>query len=42
MNYPSFTGLISIEDLENFVEKRNKVFGVMHVADAERVELAIK
>ena len=39
MNPLSFTGLITIEDLENFVEELKKFFDVMHVADTERVEL---
>ena len=41
MNHPSFTGLITIKDLENFVEEQKKVFDVMHVTNAERVELAV-
>uniref|UniRef100_M1D8P2 Retrotransposon gag protein n=1 Tax=Solanum tuberosum TaxID=4113 RepID=M1D8P2_SOLTU len=40
INPPSFTGSSSIEDLENFIEKLQKVFEVMHVVDVERVELA--
>ena len=39
INPPSFTGLSTTEDMENFVEKLKKVFNVMHVIDAERVEL---
>ena len=31
--------MITIEDLENFVEELKKFFDVMHVADTERVEL---
>ena len=40
MNPPSFTGLITTEDPENFVDELKKVFDVMHVADAKRVDLA--
>ncbi|WMV59177.1 hypothetical protein MTR67_052562 [Solanum verrucosum] len=39
MNQPSFTGSSVTEDPENFVEELQKVFEIMHVADAERVEL---
>ena len=39
MNPSSFTGLSIIEDLENFVEELKNVFDVMHVVDAERVEI---
>lgn len=39
MNHPSFTGLITIKDLENFVEEQKKVFDVMHIGDTKRVEL---
>ncbi|XP_049365273.1 uncharacterized protein LOC125830104 [Solanum verrucosum] len=39
MNPPSFTGLRTIEDPENFIEELKKVFEAMHVADTERVEL---
>ncbi|WMV30305.1 hypothetical protein MTR67_023690 [Solanum verrucosum] len=39
MNPPSFTGSNVTEDLENFVKELQKVFEIMHVADAERVEL---
>jgi len=35
-----FTGSSVTEDPENFVEELQKVFKVMHVVDAERVELA--
>ena len=38
MNPPSFTESNSIEDLENFIEELKKVYEVMHVVDAERVE----
>ena len=40
MNPPSFTGSSTNEDPENFVEELKKVFDVMLVVDAERVELA--
>ena len=40
MNAPSFIGLSTIEDMENFVEELKKVFNVMHVVDADKVELA--
>ncbi|KAK4715864.1 hypothetical protein R3W88_014202 [Solanum pinnatisectum] len=40
MNPPSFTGSSVTEDPENFVEELQKAFEIMHVADAERVELA--
>ena len=33
-------GSITTEDSENFVEELKKVFDVIHVGDAERVELA--
>ena len=39
MNPPSFTSSSTIEKLEGFVEALQKVFEVMHVANAERVEL---
>ncbi|KAH0725455.1 hypothetical protein KY284_001320 [Solanum tuberosum] len=39
MNPPNFTGLSVTEDSENFVEELQKVFEIMHVVDAERVEL---
>ena len=39
MNPPSFTDLSTNEDPNNFVEELKKVFNVMHVVDAERVEL---
>jgi len=39
MNLPSFTGSTVTEDLENFVEEFQKVFEIMHIVDAERVEL---
>ncbi|KAH0674527.1 hypothetical protein KY290_024941 [Solanum tuberosum] len=40
MNPPSFTCSSVTEDPENFVEDLQKVFEIMHVTDAERVELA--
>ena len=40
MNPPSFTGSVTTEDPENFVEEFQKVFEIMHVADTEMVELA--
>ncbi|XP_015087091.1 uncharacterized protein LOC107030255 [Solanum pennellii] len=40
MNPSSFTGSSTTEDPENFVEKLNKVFEVMHVVESKRVELA--
>uniref|UniRef100_M1DGU5 Gag-pol polyprotein n=1 Tax=Solanum tuberosum TaxID=4113 RepID=M1DGU5_SOLTU len=40
MNPPSFTGSSTTEDPKFFVEELQKVFEVMHVADAKRVELA--
>jgi len=40
MNPPSFTGLRTAEDPENFIEELKKVFYVMHVTDTVRVELA--
>nr|XP_004239542.1 uncharacterized protein LOC101263910 [Solanum lycopersicum] len=39
MNPPSFMVSITTENPENFVEELKKVFYVMHVADAKRVEL---
>ena len=36
---PSFSGLSSIEDPENFVKELKKVFDVMYVVCIERVEL---
>ena len=39
MNPPSLNGSSIIEDLDNFVEELKKVFDVMHVVDAKRVEL---
>ena len=33
-------GLITSEDLENFVEDQKKVFDLMHVANAEGVKIA--
>ncbi|KAH0781998.1 hypothetical protein KY290_001596 [Solanum tuberosum] len=40
MNPPSFTSSNTTKDPKHFVEELQKVFEVMHVADAERVELA--
>ncbi|WMV42358.1 hypothetical protein MTR67_035743 [Solanum verrucosum] len=40
MNPPSFTCSSVTENLENFVEKLQKVFEIMHIVDTERVELA--
>ena len=40
MNTLSFTCSNTTDDLENLVEDLKKVFGVMHVVDTERVELA--
>ena len=39
MNTLSFTCLNTTDDLENLVEELKKVFYVMHVIDAQRVEL---
>ncbi|WMV08768.1 hypothetical protein MTR67_002153 [Solanum verrucosum] len=39
MNPPSFTGSSTTKDLENFIEELQKVFEIMHIVDAERVEL---
>ena len=39
INPPSFKGLITIDDPDNFVEKLKKIFDVMYVADNEQVEL---
>ncbi|KAK4729838.1 hypothetical protein R3W88_022826 [Solanum pinnatisectum] len=40
MNPPNFTGSSTSEDPESFVDELKKVFDVMNVANAERVELA--
>ncbi|KAK4731238.1 hypothetical protein R3W88_024226 [Solanum pinnatisectum] len=40
INPPRFTGSSTTEDPESFVEELEKVFEVMHVTDAEQVELA--
>ncbi|WMV18770.1 hypothetical protein MTR67_012155 [Solanum verrucosum] len=40
MNPPSFTGSSTTEDPENLIEELQKIFEVMHVIAAERVELA--
>ena len=39
MDPPSYNGLSTTQDPKNFVEALKKVFNVMHVIDAERVEL---
>ena len=39
MNPPSLNCSTIIEDLDNFVEELKKVFDVMHLVDAKRVEL---
>ena len=39
MNPPSFSGSSISENPENFIEELKRVFHVMHVVDAERVEL---
>ena len=39
MNTLSFTCSNTTDDLENLVEELKKVFYVMHVIDAQRVEL---
>lgn len=39
MNPPSFIGSSTTEDPDHFIDKIQKVFDVMHVDDAERVEL---
>ncbi|WMV37585.1 hypothetical protein MTR67_030970 [Solanum verrucosum] len=41
MNPPNFMGSSTTEDPENFIEELKKIFDVMHVADTERVELAV-
>ncbi|MCQ7623421.1 retrotransposon gag domain-containing protein, partial [Salmonella enterica] len=41
MNPPSFMGSSTTEDPEHFIEELKKIFDVMHVADIERVELAV-
>ncbi|WMV59617.1 hypothetical protein MTR67_053002 [Solanum verrucosum] len=38
MNPPSFTGLSTAEDPENFIEELKKVFDVMHATGIVRVE----
>ena len=40
LNPPSFTCLRTSGNLDNFVEEVKKVFDVMHMVGAERVELA--
>ena len=39
MNPPSFTGSSPTKDPKIFIENLKKVFDVMHVIDAKRVEL---
>ncbi|WMV37193.1 hypothetical protein MTR67_030578, partial [Solanum verrucosum] len=39
MNPPSFTGSSVTADPKNFIEELKRVFDVMHIVDAERVEL---
>lgn len=39
MNHPIFIGSNITEDLENFVEELQKVFDIMYVSDAKKVEL---
>ncbi|WMV23872.1 hypothetical protein MTR67_017257 [Solanum verrucosum] len=39
MNRPSFNGSSVTKDPKNFIEELRKVFEIIHVADAERVEL---
>jgi len=39
MNSPEFTGSKLNEDSESFVDELQKVFEVMHVVDAEHMEL---
>lgn len=41
MNPLSFTNSSTTEDTKNFIEELQKVFEVMHIADAEQVELAV-
>ena len=41
MNRPSFIGSSTSDDLENFNEELTKLFEFMHIADAERVEIAV-
>ena len=40
MNPPRFTSSSTTKEPESFVKELKKVFVVMHVADAERVELS--
>lgn len=40
MNPPSLIGSSVTEDSENFIEELNRIFDVMHVIEAKRVELA--
>ena len=39
MNPSNFTGSITTEDSNNFLEELNNVFHVMHVDSVERVEI---
>lgn len=39
MNPSNFTGSSTTEDLKNFIQELKKVFEVMHIANAEPVEL---
>ena len=39
MNSPRFIGSSTTTDLENYIEEINRVFDVIHVVAAERVEL---
>ena len=39
MNPPSFIGSNTTEDPENIIDELKKVYKVMHMVDAERVEL---
>ena len=39
MNPPSFKGSSITEDLDNFIDEFKMVLDLMHVADAEKVEL---
>ena len=38
MNPPSFTSSTVTEDPKNFIELLQKIFDIMHVIDAKRVE----
>lgn len=41
MNPPEFTGSTPNEDPDNYIYELQKVLQVMHVADVERIELAV-